>query len=90
MKVRAVYGEYCFPTNVSANDQTFVAELLTDLELSYRRGHYTVGLGVQKPFDTFPDPLRNVNSSFLVQTFPSISPFGFNGRFLYGRLSHRF
>jgi iron complex outermembrane receptor protein len=84
------YGEYCFPTNVVANDQTFAAEFLTDLELTYRRDHYTIGFGVLNLFDTFPDPLRNVNSSFLVQTFPSISPFGFNGRFLYGRLTYRF
>ena len=84
------YGEYCFPTNVPANDQTFGSEFLADLELSYRRDHYTIGVGVQNLFDQFPDPLRNVNSSFLVQTFPSISPFGFNGRFVYGRLSYRF
>lgn len=84
------YGEYCFPTNVVANDQTFSAKFLTDLELSYRRDHYTIGLGVQNLFDTFPDKLRTANSSFLVQTFPSISPFGFNGRFLYARLAYRF
>jgi len=84
------YGEYCFPTNVPANDQTFAAKALADLELGYRRGHYTIGLGVQNLFDTFPDRLRAVNSSFLVQTFPAISPFGFNGRFIYARLGYHF
>jgi iron complex outermembrane receptor protein len=84
------YGEYCFPTNVAANDQTFGAEWLADLELSYRQDHYTIAAGVQNLFDTFPDPLRDVNSAFLVQTFPTVSPFGFNGRFLYARLAYRF
>src|SRR6185369_1586879 len=84
------YGEYCFATSVAANDQTFGAKLLTDVELTYRRDHYTVGLGVQNLFDTFPDALRSVNSSFLVQTFPANSPFGFNGRFIYARLAYRF
>jgi iron complex outermembrane recepter protein len=84
------YGEYCFPTNVVANDQVFGAEWLADLEVTYRRDRYTIGVGVQNLFDTFPDPLSNANSAFLVQTYPSISPFGFNGRFLYGRLSYRF
>jgi iron complex outermembrane recepter protein len=84
------YGEYCFPTNVVANDQTFGAKFLTDVELSYTRDHATLGLGVQNLFDVFPDHLLNANSSFLVQTYPAISPFGFNGRFLYGRMSYRF
>jgi len=84
------YGEYCFATSVAANDQTFGAKLLTDVELTYRRDHYTVGLGVQNLFDTFPDALSPANSAFLVQTFPSNSPFGFNGRFLYARMAYRF
>jgi iron complex outermembrane recepter protein len=84
------YGAYCFPTNITANDQTFAAKLLTDVELSYRTSHYTIGIGGQNLFDVFPDRLKNVNSSFLVQTFPSNSPFGFNGRFLYARLAYRF
>jgi iron complex outermembrane recepter protein len=83
------YGEYCFPTLTPANDQTFGAKWLTDLELSYTRGRFTYAAGAQNLFDTFPDRLTPVNSSFLVQTFPSTSPFGFNGRFLYARLTLR-
>jgi iron complex outermembrane receptor protein len=86
----SVYGEYCFPTNVVANDQTFGSEFLTDVEVTYSKPHYTIGLGVLNLFDNFPDPLSTANSAFLIQTFPSISPFGFNGRFLYARLAYRF
>ena len=46
--------------------------------------------GVQNLFDAFPDHLSNANSSFLVQTYPATSPFGFNGRFLYARVAYRF
>ena len=86
----SVYGEYCFPTNVVANDQTFGSEFLTDVEVTYSRANYTIGLGVLNLFDNFPDPLSRANSAFLIQTYPSISPFGFNGRFLYARMAYRF
>jgi hypothetical protein len=37
-------------------------------------------------------PDRNItqNSFSGIQTFPSQSPFGMNGRFLYGRITYRF
>ena len=84
------YGEYCFATNVAANDQTFSPEWLADLELMWRHDKVTLGFGVQNLFDTVPDHLINANSSFLVQTYPATSPFGFNGRFVYARAAYRF
>jgi iron complex outermembrane receptor protein len=75
---------------VVPHDQTFSAEWLADLEVAWRRDKVTLGVGVQNLFDTFPDHLTNANSSFLVQTFPATSPFGFNGRFVYARLGYRF
>jgi iron complex outermembrane receptor protein len=83
------YGEYCFATLTPANDQTFGPKWLTDLELSLKRGRLIYALGAQNVFDTFPDRLSPANSSFQVQTFPATSPFGFNGRFLYARLTLR-
>jgi iron complex outermembrane receptor protein len=84
------YGEYCFATPTEANDQTFGAEWLVDLELAWTRNRLTLAAGVQNAFDEFPDQLRPANSSFVVQTFPSTSPFGFNGRFIYGKVGLRF
>jgi iron complex outermembrane receptor protein len=83
------YGEYCFATNVAANDQTFSAEWTADLELAYQKDRYTLAIGGQNLFNAFPDRLSPSNSSFLVQTYPSTAPFGFNGRFLYARFSVR-
>ena len=80
------YGEVCFPTNTPANDQTFAAKWLTDVELSYAWNKLTLVVGALNVVDTFPDPLLPVNSSFQVQTYSNLSPFGFNGRFLYARL----
>jgi iron complex outermembrane receptor protein len=84
------YGEYCFATNTPANDQTFGARWLADVQLSYTSQGWTVAVGADNVFNAFPDALSPANSSFQVQTFPATSPFGFNGRFLYSRLSVRF
>jgi iron complex outermembrane receptor protein len=84
------YGAHCFATNVAANDQTFGAKWLTDVELARESSRVVFGLGVQNLFDVFPDRLSTANSSFVVQTFPNTSPFGMNGRFLYVRASYRF
>jgi iron complex outermembrane receptor protein len=84
------YGEYCFATNVPANDQTFAPKWVTDLDLTFTASHLTLGIGAQDLFDVYPDRVSRLNSSFLVQTFPSTSPFGMNGRFVYARVSYRF
>ena len=84
------YGEYCFATNVPANDQTFSAKWVADLDVTFTASHVTLGVGAQNLFDAYPDLVSRANSSFLVQTFPATSPFGMNGRFVYARISYRF
>ena len=55
--------------------------------MSYRvADNLTVAAGAQNLFNVFPDRNTAPNSSFGVQTFPSHSPFGMNGRAIYGRL----
>jgi iron complex outermembrane receptor protein len=84
------YGEYCFATNVVANDQTFSPKWVADLDLTYQADHLTLGAGVQNIFDEFPDRTSLANQSFAVTTFPGNSPFGMNGRFVYARVGYRF
>jgi outer membrane receptor protein involved in Fe transport len=55
-----------------------------------RVGGYTLAAGVQNLFDIFPDRNTTVNSFNGIQTFPSQSPFGMNGRTLYGRIGWTF
>ena len=87
----ARYGTICsFATQNPAEDQRFGAKWLTDVEASVRRGRYRLGAGVQNLFDVFPDRNTTVNSFNGIQTFPSQSPFGFNGRALYARLGWTF
>lgn len=81
--------------------QTFGAKWLADLDVTYHHNeNITVSVGVNNFTDTYPDEnLRSkvvagaaVNGTDNVGIFPynSISPFGFNGAFYYGKLSYRF
>ncbi|HYH06805.1 MAG TPA: TonB-dependent receptor [Thermoanaerobaculia bacterium] len=49
------YGEYCSLTLAAVDDQTYEAEWLADAEVSYRWNQYTVAVGAENLFDTFPD-----------------------------------
>ena len=96
------YGEYCYPQNGTAanpavNDQTFSAKWIADLEASFRMQRLTLGAGVQNLFDTYPEEflpqngLGNVALGIpVIIRYSSTTPFGINGRFLYGRITYRF
>jgi iron complex outermembrane receptor protein len=86
----ARYGEYCSFTLNPADDQEYGAKWLTDLEASYRTAGYTLAVGAQNLFDVFPDRNTTVNSFNGIQTFPSHSPFGMNGRAIYARIGRTF
>ena len=87
----ARYGEFCsFVTLNPSDDQQYGAKWLTDVEGSYRIRGYVVAVGAQNLFDEFPDRNTAVNSFNGIQTFPSQSPFGMNGRSLYARLGWTF
>jgi iron complex outermembrane recepter protein len=96
------YGEVSLagvtPTNATGTlDQTFGAKWITDVSLSYTlRRRYSLMVGADNLFDIYPD--RNVNpgdpqtsnggiSNFGIFPYNGISPFGFNGRFIYTKLS---
>jgi iron complex outermembrane receptor protein len=86
----ARYGEFCSFTLNPADDQNYAPKWLTDVEASYHLAGYTLAAGVQNLFDVFPDRNTAVNSFNGIQTFPSQSPFGMNGRVLYGRIGWTF
>jgi iron complex outermembrane receptor protein len=86
------------PTNATGTlDQTFGAKWITDVSLSYTlKSRYSLTVGSDNVFDVYPD--RNVNpgdpttsnggiSNFGIFPYNAISPFGFNGRFIYTRLT---
>ena len=85
------YGSVCsFASQNPNDDQTYAPKWLTDAEVSVQRAGYRVAAGVQNLFNVFPDRSTPVNSFNGIQTFPSQSPFGLNGRALYARLAWKF
>lgn len=95
------YGEFCSFSAAVVDDQTYSARWLADIDLSYRWNRYTFGIGAENVFDQFPDRNRVVRdangnitgtaqANFGIFTYPSQSPFGMNGRFVYSRVSVRF
>jgi iron complex outermembrane recepter protein len=78
-------------------DQTFAAKWITDLDLSYRLPQRVrLAVGANNLFDVYPEEWkdfdRGVSGALTtngIYRFPGgISPFGFNGRFVYLRLSY--
>jgi iron complex outermembrane receptor protein len=86
----ARYGEFCSFTLNPADDQDYGARWLTDLEVSFHAGGYVLAGVVQNMFDVFPDRNTTVNSFNGIQTFPSHSPFGMNGRAFILRIGRTF
>ncbi|MDP9361946.1 MAG: TonB-dependent receptor [Acidobacteriota bacterium] len=92
------YGEYCSFTILPVDDQMYRAEWLADAEVAYHWSRYTFAVGAENLFDKFPDRnlVRNSNGLFTAQsnngifTYPSNSPFGMNGRFVYTRVGYSF
>jgi iron complex outermembrane receptor protein len=46
--------------------------------------------GLQNAFDVYPDPNIAPNSFNGIQVYPSHSPFGMNGRFVFARIGYSF
>jgi iron complex outermembrane recepter protein len=83
------YGQYCI-VDRAVVDQDFEPEWVVDAEVSYRLNKAVLGFGIQNLFDTFPDENLPENANLGIFPYPSHSPFGMNGRFLYGRIAYTF
>lgn len=83
------YDSVLLPQNALGSDQTTGDAALVDLEGRYEvLENVTLALGVNNVLDEYPNYTPGfVNSPTGSIGFPGYSPFGFNGRFLYGRLS---
>ena len=87
------YGDVIDPNADPAKDIHSGDHTLVDLSASYRFGTgTTISLGADNLFDEYPNATRadlNVTSGNGVGAlaFTRFSPFGFNGRYLYAKLS---
>jgi len=89
------YGDYCsIEGTVGSPDitppQVHGAEWVSDIDVSYRRDKFVIAVGVENLFNTLPDPMLPLFANRNQRTFPRNAPFGFNGRFLYGKVTFRF
>jgi iron complex outermembrane receptor protein len=85
-------------TLLGPDDQVLSAKWITDLELRYTlMERFQLAIGANNLFDVYPDR-RPVGPrtggvypvNFYHLPYSGFSPFGFNGRFLYGRVSVEF
>ena len=90
------YGDVIDPNAVYTNDIHTGKKTLVDLSASYRFAtNTTLTVGADNLFDVYPDRTpANLNvtsgNGAGALAFTRFSPFGFNGRYLYGKLSQSF
>ena len=78
-------------------DQIFRPKWISDASASYGFGRATLTVGADNVFDVYPDRNNNAgsfapsenggNANFGIFPYNGISPFGFNGRFIYTKLA---
>ena len=79
-------------------DVELSAKFITDLSASYKLlRRATVTMGADNVFDVYPDRITDLGDvatgyggqgTFGIYRFSGLSPFGFNGRFLYARVAY--
>ncbi|MDX2237574.1 MAG: TonB-dependent receptor [Hyphomonadaceae bacterium] len=87
--VRATYyGAVVSPATTPSGDVFLGQKTLWDVEGRYDIGdHVGLAFGVENLFDEYPDGTPPSINTSGTQPYSSYSPFGFNGRYLYGRVS---
>ena len=84
------YGDVLSPgTNLDGSADVHTGErTLWDLEGRYTLPHdVTLALGADNLFDAYPRQIPKLLDTTGAAPFTSFSPFGFDGRFVYGRIS---
>ena len=83
------YDSVLVPNNNPALDYETGHRTVVDAEGRYKLGPAGLALGVNNLFDQYPrETPALINSPSGSIGFPSYSPFGFNGRFVYARVSY--
>ena len=82
------YADVLQPGSTAASDYSTGAKTTVDLEGRFQvTDRIGVAVGVDNVFDEYPDFVPATLNSNGVLGFPYYSPFGFNGRYGYARLS---
>lgn len=86
------YGEVLVPDDDPTQDYTLQPEWIVNMSTSYEivEDYATVTVGARNLFDNYPDHAP-ASSNFLgIFPYPTASPIGFNGRYIYSKLSLSF
>ena len=89
------YGETQDPSDSPELNEVLPEKWLTDLDISYAvTENVKLTLGANNIFDVYPDTTRELvdDVSTFSRLFPysGFSPFGFTGRYVYGKVSLTF
>jgi iron complex outermembrane receptor protein len=87
------YGKVYYKADNAANDETFGAKVLFDVDFGYQATkNMYFGVGADNLFNTFPDrQTKDANISFGRFIYSrNVSQFGLNGGFYYGKLQLTF
>jgi len=85
------YGEQLVADDTPSDEYTMGPEYIFGAEVGYspfQDDTVNLSVGVDNLFDVYPDRVPEVNDPFdVILPYPRNSPFGFNGRFVYSRLT---
>lgn len=85
------FGKYTVRQNLVANDRSYGAEWITDLEVSYKfRDKVTFAVGSNNLFNNYPDANGIFNAATGAGQYPGTSPIGFTGGSYYARVQWDF
>ncbi|MGY0613139.1 TonB-dependent receptor plug domain-containing protein [Luteimonas sp. A501] len=82
------YGSVTSRSANSANDQTYDAKWLLDASAAYRMNNWTFTLGADNVLNEYPDENIFANSTNGQFPYSNLSPFGYNGAFVYGKVGY--
>ena len=85
------YGEFTTRhATLPAQDQVFDARWTLDTSVSFRPGkRWTITAGADNLLDEYPEGALFANSTSGLIPYSLYSPFGFNGRYVYGRVTYK-
>lgn len=83
------YGGFTALSSAPVGDQTFPSRVLVDASASYRLDHWTFTLGSNNLFNVYPAETDSANNFDGMLVYHFLSPFGFNGRYVYGSVGYQ-
>ena len=89
------YGETQDPSSTAELNEVLKPKWITDLDVAYAlTNNVSLSLGANNIFDIYPDATREnvdeVSTFSRLFAYSSFSPYGFNGRYVYGKIEMKF